>query len=433
MPPLSGLKTRAPETQRSPLNPIEPDYAMNADFLTPLARPTRLHLGFFRMFSGTSMTKPSFVFFAAVGYEHCLSGRTRRLADVLAAMGYEVSFVEMPSLRAAAGRLSRPGRAGAASGVRVVHLPPLPGYMPLSETLLATAWVRWTQRQLLRRIPGLADATLVVSTPWWLPVLRDLPRTALCYDYIDHLSVHAGVRHAGKMAAWDEELIDSSDLLTTVSDTLREALAKRTGPDRIVLIPNGVERRWIENHIDPIPRPAITGGKDRPIVGFLGALFEWIDVDLLADTAAAMPDALFAFVGPTRFGVSIERLAKLDNVRCFPAQPYSDVPRWIKAFDVCLIPFKQDIVSTSADPIKLYEYLALGKPVVGTLPFGTADDPAPMYVGRDAGEFVQCIWSALKSPEAQQPQRILYAARHTWERRAADLVTALRSSAPVGA
>src|SRR5512146_1092117 len=115
------------------------------------------------MSSGISMAKPSFVFLAAVGYDHCLSGRTRRLADILAGMGHDVTFVEMPSVRAMAARLSQLGHARRPAGnVRVIRVAPFPAFLRLSQTPLAKAWVRWTQRQLARQIPNINESILVV-------------------------------------------------------------------------------------------------------------------------------------------------------------------------------------------------------------------------------------------------------------------------------
>jgi glycosyltransferase involved in cell wall biosynthesis len=372
------------------------------------------------------MTSDSFVFFSAVRYDHCLSGRTRRLADALACMGHDVTFVEMPSLKAAASRLCHRNNSGRDDpGPRIVRLPPFPAFLKLHATSPARLWVRFLRRQLAAKIPNLERAVVIVSTPWWLPILKDLPRGLLCYDYIDHLSVHSGVRHARIMSDWDDELLGMSDVVTAVSETLRRSLGRRLDPARIRLVPNGVESAWLDSPIDPIPRSVITGGVDRPIAGFIGALFEWVDIPLLTATAAAMPDTVFALAGPTRLGVDLAPLRQFDTIRCFPAQPYDDVPRWIRAFDVCLIPFKNDIISHCADPIKLYEYLALGKPVVTSVPFGIPGDPAPMLVADGPGQFADCIRKCLCETNSHD-ERIAYARRHTWERRASDLLELIR-------
>jgi glycosyltransferase involved in cell wall biosynthesis len=364
-----------------------------------------------------------FVFFAAIPYDHCLSGRTRRLAESLSARGHDVSFVELPSLRTAARRMVRPRRRRRdLRSPRVISLKPLPGYLRLRDSLLGSQWIRYAVRRLGAELPHLGDAVVVVSTPWWIPVLRELPRRVLCYDYIDHVSVHTPGRFEREFARWDAELLDACDLVTTVSEVLRHELLRRVGPERVVMVPNGVCEHWIGAQVRIVSRTRLAGDAARPVAGFLGAMFEWVDFDLMAQVAARLPQVTLAMVGPRRRGVHLNGLGHRANVRSFPAQPYCDVPRWIGAFDVCLIPFKDEPVAACADPVKLYEYLALGKPVVSTLPFGPPDTPIAVAAG--AAAFAAAIGHALGDGERGHRQRMEFARQHTWTQRAADLVGA---------
>lgn len=369
----------------------------------------------------------TFVFMSAVRYDHCLSGRTRRMADALAAVGHRVYFVEMPSLKASAYRLASLRRAESVVGnPGVVRVFPFPAFLRLHSTGVGRYWVRRVQRRLLSQIPDMGDAVVVVSTPWWAPILRGLPHRLLCYDYIDHLSVHST---ASVMGTWDGELLSQCDLVTTVSETLERSIRQRVDHSRVALIPNGVESTWLDSPPPALPRSGITGGKGGPIAGFIGALFEWIDLSLLVAVAEELPEMTFALAGPTRAGVDVSCLRRVRNIRLFPAQRYCDVPRWIGAFDVCLIPFKNDVVSHSADPIKLYEYLALGKPVVSSLPFGVTSDPAPMLVGETAARFADCVRRSLQDTDSQAVRKA-FARRHTWEQRAAHLLAVVKNGVP---
>jgi glycosyltransferase involved in cell wall biosynthesis len=346
-------------------------------------------------------------------------------------MGHEVTFVEMPSVRAAL-RLGSPlpamgalgGRPAAREGIRVVRLLPLPGYLRMPASALARRWAGRAARRLGLGVPSLGQAVLVVSTPWWVPVVRGLARGLLLYDYIDHVSVHAGTRHAGTFAAWDAELLSLSDAVVAVSEALRQDIARRAPSARVFLIPNGVDQRWVDAPVQGMPRDRLTSRPDRPIAGFLGALFEWVDVALLADTARALPEVEFVLVGPRRRGVGLGALRALPNVRCFPAQPYHEVPRWIRSFDVCLIPFKKGVIGACADPIKLYEYSALGKPIVSTLEFPRPGDAPPVTVASTRTEFAEAIQRAVRDPGAERARRIAFARNQTWQRRASDLLAA---------
>jgi glycosyltransferase involved in cell wall biosynthesis len=310
--------------------------------------------------------------------------------------------------------------------VRVVQLAPMPGYLRMARSPQARAWTAFAQRSLRQRIPDLDRALLVVSTPWWAPVLRGLPRDILCYDCIDHVSVQTPRGHGALFADWEAELLRASDRVAVVSDRLHRDIAARIGPERVFLVPNGVPEHWTRDSFDPAPPEAVRK-MPRPVAGFVGALFEWVDLDLLVKVARRLPHVTQMLVGPTRRGISLAALDACANVRRYPAQPHEDVPRWIQACDACLIPFRRDLVSQCADPIKLYEYLALGKPVISTLPFW---DGAPVRVAENAESFAECIEAALAESGEQPMVRKAFARAHTWPRCARELLAGIRGRNP---
>lgn len=376
--------------------------------------------------SDTRLTcHPPVFFFAAVQFDDVLAGRTLRLAELLMARGRHVVFVEMPSVRVAVRRaLGRTKPPAARPNLTIVRLPPLLGWTRLSESPVGRAWSAMARRVLKRRFPQMAEATAIVSTPWWMPILGSLPFGCLVYDFVDHVSVHAGQRYRERFERWERALLGRSDLVTTVSPLLKSFAEDVAGPGKAVHIPNGVASAWLEPPASPA-EPLLARVPRGPRVGFVGALFEWIDFDLLAATARRLPDYHFVFVGPQRFGMPVQELLSLPNVHHFGSVPFEQVPRWLCGFDVCLIPFKQGIISEAADPLKLYEYLAAGRPVVSTIPFTVPGGPAPMAVATEAEGFARAIEEAVRqdSPQAQQ-QRRCFAAAHTWEKRVDDLLAA---------
>jgi len=374
--------------------------------------------------SDTQTSNRSFVFLAATGFDSLISGRTRRLAELLAARGHDVSFVELPTVRTA---LSPPRRFGARlagdTSIRVVRPWPLPGYLRLGGTALARRWADRTARALARWIPDLDASVVVVSTPRWWPVVHRMSRAILCYDYIDHIQVQAGPRGGGVFHDWDAELLNACDLVTTFSDPLRTYLADRVDAACIFMVPNGVPGEWLDRPPRPLRRETLTPRHDRIIAGFLGSLYEWIDVDLLARTARALPHVEFVLVGPTRRGVRLDAMRSMSNVRCLGPVSFPNVPSTIAAFDVCLIPFRRDVIAECADPLKVYEYCALGKPVVSTVAFGAGDGGAPIVVASDQDDFAVAIErAASEDSDAQRTARMTYARGHTWEKRAEDFV-----------
>ncbi len=380
--------------------------------------------------TGTGTGRQQLVFLSGTAFDSVIGGRTRRLADVLSRQGHRVVFVELPSVRGALHPFLRFGTRSSADGsIRVVRLCPLPGYVRLCRTAIARRWETYATRRLSTWIPDLSESILVTSTPRWAPVVGALPHAVRCYDCIDHVKVQAGPRGGEIFAEWDECLLQMSDVVTTVAEPLRQHLITRFDPDCVFMVPNGVPADWFDRAFEPVPRSRLAARPNRVIAGFLGSLFEWIDVKLLVQVAEALPHVEFVLVGPTRHGVRLDALRRLNNVRCLPAVAFADVPRVIKAFDVCLIPFRRDVIAEHADPLKVYEYCALGKPVVSTVAFGAAGFPAPIVEAEGASEFAAAVEQAATedTPEAQA-RRVTFAREHTWEQRAGDLVAAVRKT-----
>jgi len=349
------------------------------------------------------------------------------LAERLARRGHEVTFVELPSLKVAASPPFRfgPRRAGS-SGIRVIRLLPFPAYARRCRSRAAERWERRVARRLGEWIPHLDEAVLVVPTPRWVPVAERLPAALRCYDYIDHVDVQAGPGGSEVFREWDEALLRASDLVLAVAEPLREHLLGRVAADRVSLVPNAVPEEWFDRAPEPVPRASLVRRPDRPIAGFLGSLFEWIDFELLARAARSLPEVELVVLGPTRRGVSVGALDGLPNLRRRGPVPYSRVPATLAAFDVCLIPFRRDRIAEYADPLKVYEYCALGKPVVSTVPFGPAARRAPIAVAESAEAFAAAIRRGTEENDAAAREaRLAYAAEHTWEKRVDELLAAV--------
>lgn len=111
----------------------------------------------------------------------------------------------------------------------------------------------------------------------------------------------------------------------------------------------------------PLARPAAPSG--RPVFGYIGTLAKWFDWDFVQALALAFPEAQVRLIGPLH-GTSPAALAA--NIQRLPALSHEAAPQAMTEFDVGLIPFKRDDITRYVDPIKYYEYRALGLPVVST-------------------------------------------------------------------
>src|SRR5262249_23731851 len=142
--------------------------------------------------------------------------------------------------------------------------------------------------------------------------------------------------------------------------------------------------------------------------------------ELVATVAAAVPDVTFALVGPAQTDVST--LERCSNVHLFGQRPPADVPRYVRAFDVGIVPYRLTEYTANVYPTKLNEYLVMGIPVVTTdLPEinrFNAEHGDLVRVARDPDSFSAAIRSSLGAATDDEVERRIAAAHsNSWERR----------------
>lgn len=190
------------------------------------------------------------------------------------------------------------------------------------------------------------------------------PRAKIIYYVLDDNRVFPKT-NPRKVDDADRAMATASDLLVVVSEALRQRFLSYHGAPPL-LVYNRVQEALLaitENDIVPLSEFVRL---PRPILGFLGALRGYIDYELLRRIAEGFPQATLALVGPIIDRKGYGLLKNLPNVYFYGEVSYEDVPRAIQAFDVCLLPFSFNNITLAADPGKMYEYLALGKPIVAT-------------------------------------------------------------------
>lgn len=246
-------------------------------------------------------------------------------------------------------------------------------------------------------------------------------RRCRIYDWIDDLSVFpddpAFLRDNHLRA------LKEADLVTVVARRLHEeALAVRTDA---VYLPNGVD---FAHFADPSIKPTddIEVEKlrqsGRSIAGYYGALAEWFDYDLLNAVARMRPDWNFLLIGPEYPGFrDLRRQAALDlpNIVWIGPRRYEDLNSYLQAFDVATIPFLINEITLATSPIKLYEYLAGGKPVVAT-PLPECRNFPEVHIVESPEAFAEAMDSALAESRDESVRQHLktLAQKHSWDARA---------------
>jgi glycosyltransferase involved in cell wall biosynthesis len=190
------------------------------------------------------------------------------------------------------------------------------------------------------------------------------------------------------------------------------------------LLPNGVAIEWYQRPDgSPLPVPDDLPPAS-PRLGFVGIVSRHVDLALLLEVARAFPSASLVIVGPIGGGSlapagrqreALDQLRARSNVTFLGLRPAEDLPGYISGFDVCLIPSLPDDFVAHSDPLKFYQYLAAGKPIV-TTPVPLTDRNAHLcYVAGGHREFVEQIEAALRErPGAFREVRLARAREHSW-------------------
>ena len=269
---------------------------------------------------------------------------------------------------------------------------------------------------------------MVVQLPFWRGLATELRREfgwRVVYDCMDK---HAGFStNATQMLAEEERLAREADAVVTTARQLQEEQSAFN--PNCVLIPNATDFghfsvKWGDA---PPELAALT----RPIVGYYGAISDWFDTRLVADVARARPDWNFVLVGRT-FGAELGPIETLQNVHLIDEQPYHALPRYLHAFDVCVIPFKLNELTEATNPVKFFEFMSAGKPVVAVplpelMPYA---NEGLVAIAHTAEHFVKAISASLSDSAAKVGARQRFARANTWRTRVDDFIRVIRSAYP---
>lgn len=269
---------------------------------------------------------------------------------------------------------------------------------------------------------GARELVLLVDHPFWASTARALSRGLIVYDRMDYHAGFAGSDWPSSLAAEEERLIRSADLTVVTSTWLDERTPTPEGSR--VLIRNAGD--WL--HFAESPPSHFSDPRFERVLGYYGAIAPWLDLDLIEETALAFPDSLLLLIGHDQAGAT-RRLRKLPNVRLTGEVAYDRLPFFLYGFDVCLLPFRRIDLTLATNPVKVYEYLSAGLPIVATeLPeleqFGDL-----LRVARDRNAWMDAIRSALQEPPDHpiRRSRQRFAASQTWDARAQALMDAVEA------
>ena len=270
-------------------------------------------------------------------------------------------------------------------GVQIIHdrlrvLTPV--VLPFPHWPWAQRFNRWLTSALVRRAArrwGLRHPQLWIFPPNAVDYVGQFGESKVIYYCVDEWSQF---RHLNRdfILAKERELLARADVVFVVSKHL---LGKHP---RAHLIPHGVNFELFA-----APGPVAPDLPAKPVIGFYGNLYDWVDQNLLAAIATLRPQWNLVLIGKIMTDVS--RLQR-PNIHLLGPRPYEALPAYCRGFDVGIIPYKvNDPRMQSVNPLKLREYLAAGLPVV------SVDIPEvhglPVRLANTPEEFVARIEEAL--------------------------------------
>ena len=223
------------------------------------------------------------------------------------------------------------------------------------------------------------------------------------------------------------DVLGLADVVLANCESVREAMLRYA--DEVHVVPNAAE---VFDGAEAWRRPRILRRLAGPVVGYVGDLdAARMDVDLVASVAAKRPDWQFVFIGSARRGNPMRFLRDRPNVHLLGIRRYEEAVRFIRHFDVAIIPHQVNELTRHMNPLKLYVYVSLGVPIVAT-PIANTDGLGEFVrFGRTADELVGRIDECLRAEQGGYAPTPEFLAKNSWDARVATVI-ALLAGAPKG-
>jgi hypothetical protein len=252
-------------------------------------------------------------------------------------------------------------------------------------------------------------------------------RATVVYDVIDEQHADIGVLDERMLERHRQAVRDADVVLVTADRLVEQVAALRPSSKVSVHSPNAVDlAHFAAGASRPRPRDMRRFG-GRPIVGYYGAHASWFDYGLMNRLAATRPEYDVVLIG-IDYDHSLGRsgLLRHENVYFLGPRAYRDLPAYLACFDVATIPFVLNDVTESTSPIKLFEYMAGGRPIV-TTNLRECRKYRSVRIGKTHDEVIALVDDAIARGLADDERELLAqeAAENSWAARVSDLARAV--------
>jgi glycosyltransferase involved in cell wall biosynthesis len=314
-----------------------------------------------------------------------------------------------------------------------LYRPPL--WAPRAERFPLSMSTRAIQIGLLRRAMqrlGFRSPILWLFQPDMEIYIGQFDEKLVIYHIVDEYAGYTGISVGWRpvVRQMEKELARRADLVVVTSPTLYDS--KSGLNEHIVLVPNAVDYEAFDALVTrQLAPPPDMAGIGSPLAGYVGAVNDKLDLALLARVAEQCQDWSFVLVGPVSITDeqgqrALQMLRLLPHVHLLGPQKVQDVPLYINACDVCLLPYRVNEWTRNIDSLKLYEYLACGKPIVATDVPAAQRFSSVVRIARSDSEFVASMQAVIREDSSGlRDARRHIAAQHTWQQRVDTLSAAI--------
>ena len=254
-----------------------------------------------------------------------------------------------------------------------------------------------------------------IDHPFWAEIVNELGMPII-YDCMDE---HSGFKeNSGRMKELEREtLLKSCGVI--VSSKLLEKKVRNNRINNILMLKNAGDFYHFNNiNKRKFKVPEDISGIKKPIIGYYGAISDWLDLNILEKIAGNYSYCSIVLIGRVGNSSLYKLTRKYKNIYLLGEKPYSILPDYLEQFDVCTIPFIINDLIKATDPVKIYEYFAAGKPVVTTAIPQLDEFRDILYMANNANSFSDKIGIALEeNNKGLKNKRIEIAKRNTWEER----------------
>ncbi len=279
------------------------------------------------------------------------------------------------------------------------------------------------------KLHGFENPILWCYSPTSADAAPLIPHSALVYDCVDRHSAYKGLINRETVDGLEKSLSEQANMVFATAIGLYDTLAEYN--ENAKMLPNGVNfEHFNRAATEELPVPSDMADIKGPIIGFVGMLQECIDYDKIELIAKMRPEWSIVLIGRALPGVNLDYLKEYKNIHFLGMKKYDELPAYIAQFDVCLNVFRSGNLSKDVSPLKFYEYLATGKPVVSTpQPEQVLGYSDAVYIARGTSDFVAKCEEAMNEPDDEKTRlRIIYAKACSWDARVREMEEILKQN-----